>query len=193
MDAPQLTALLAAAADEARRRLGCLSLEAMLAYHEAGVAIVDPFSTLIAPGVAIGAGTILYPGVSLRQDAGGRIAIGPDCEIGADGGFTVRASGGVVITVGAGARLSGGGSLSETSAIGDGAQILGAIDARACRLEGGGCHRDPDPDARGGVLKGAGRARGLHIPRGRVIQAFGLFDMKDMLPQSHFHPHLGKG
>ena len=32
----------------------------MLAYREAGVVIVDPFSTLIAPGVAIGAGFFAF-------------------------------------------------------------------------------------------------------------------------------------
>lgn len=188
-----LIAALITAADEARRRLGCLSLEAMLAYHQAGVVIVDPFSTLIAPGVDIGAGTILHPGVSLRQEEGGRIAIGSGCEIGAEGGFTLRAGAGVSIVIGAGARLAGGGTVSEESAIGEGAQILGAIDARACRLDGGGSHREPNPDARGGVLKGAGRARGLHVPRGQVIQAFGLFRAEDLMPQTHFHPPPPQG
>jgi len=33
----------------------------------------------------------------------------------------------------------------------------------------GASHRHPDPDKRGGVLKGVGLARGLSVARGEVI------------------------
>ena len=50
---------------------------------------------------------------------------------------------------------------------------------------------EPDPDRRGAVLKGLGQARHLTLARGRVIQAFGIFDLADSRPQSFFHPPSG--
>ena len=57
-----------------------------------------------------------------------------------------------------------------------------------CRLGDGGSHAEPDPNRRGGVLKGAGVARGLHVPQGGVIQAFGIFDTASLRRQVEFHP-----
>jgi hypothetical protein len=55
-------------------------------------------------------------------------------------------------------------------------------------LGGGGTYRDPEPDERGGVLKGLGVARNVDVPQGHVIQAFGLFAEAVMRRQSYFHP-----
>jgi hypothetical protein len=205
-----MTDALRRAGDDARRRLGFLSLDETAALAQRGVLVLDPFSTLVAAGTLIGAGTVLYPnvvlacrnggalavgadvqlfpGVSLRAD-GGRIAVGAGAEIGDEGGFFVSAVGAAAaIEIGGRARLVGGGSLSETCHVGAGAQILGRIAVRRCRLEAGGDYTEPDPDRRGAVLKGFGQARDLSLARGRVIQAFGIFEAADAVWQSVFHP-----
>jgi carbonic anhydrase/acetyltransferase-like protein (isoleucine patch superfamily) len=197
------------AADASRQALGFMSVAATAELARAGVWVIDPFSTLVSPDVAIEPDAVLYPNVILQQTQSGRIRIGrgtrlwpgtqmtacggsidvgPDAEIGADGGFSFWAGPGDSITVGDRARLTGGGRLSEICSIGSGAQILGRIDVRSCRLEGGGNHREPDPDQRGAVLKGSGQARNIALARGRVIQSFGLFSPADACWQSSFHP-----
>jgi hypothetical protein len=141
-------------------------------------------------GIVIGPETQIFPGARIVA-SGGVVRIGALAEIGEEGGFTIRAGPGEVIEVGDGARLLGGGSLSQTNRIGRGAQILGPIRCQTCTLGGGGSHRDPDPDARGGVLKGSGVARGIEVPTGSVIQAFGLFSEGIVRLQSYFHPKSG--
>ena len=137
--------------------------------------------------IAIGAGTEVFPGSRLVA-SGGSIMVRTQAEIGEEGGFTLKTAHGDAIEIGAGARLLGGGSLTLTNRIGRGAQILGPIRCQNCTLGDGGTYRDPKPDERGGVLKGSGVARGLHVPQGHVIQAFGLFAEAEMRRQSHFHP-----
>jgi hypothetical protein len=124
--------------------------------------------------------------------SGGRIRIGAQAEIGEEGGFTVKAGMGDTIEIGDGARLLGNGSLSGSNRIGRGAQILGPIRCQNCRLGDGETYRDPEPDARGGVLKGSGVARNIDVPCGSVIQAFGLFSEGTLRRQSYFHPRSGR-
>jgi hypothetical protein len=90
--------------------------------------------------------------------------------------------------VGNRARLAGSGIVSESCDIGHGAQVLGRIDVRNCRLGAGGDYQEPNPDRRGAVLKGAGLARDIVLDRGRVVQAFGVFAEADARWQSFFHP-----
>ncbi len=45
---------------------------------EAGVTIIDPMTTYIGPGIAVGAGTIIYPNTTIS----GRTSIGQRCRIG---------------------------------------------------------------------------------------------------------------
>ncbi|MCG5238427.1 hypothetical protein ACIU1J_16600 [Azospirillum doebereinerae] len=201
---------LVGAANRARERAGFLSVEAVAALADDGVLILDPFSTLVSPDVALAAGVTLWPGTIVQATEGGRVAVGSGTqlfpgtrvvadggrisigaatEIGEEGGFTIKtghSSG--VIEIGSHARLLGGGSLALDNSVGDGAQVLGPIRMQNCRLQAGGSHRDPDPDRRGGVLKGSGVARGLTVPTGMVIQAFGLFSEAPLRPQSFFHP-----
>lgn len=202
---------LVAAANRTRGCAGFLSVEAVAALANDGVLVLDPFSTLVSPGVILAAGVTLWPGTIVQAAGGGevavgngtqlfsgtrivaaagsRVTIGADSEIGEEGGFTIKAGlPGGLIEVGSHARLLGGGSLALDNHIGDGAQVLGPIRMQNCRLQAGGSHRDPDPDRRGGVLKGSGVARGLTVPTGMVIQAFGLFDEAPLRPQSFFHP-----
>jgi bifunctional N-acetylglucosamine-1-phosphate-uridyltransferase/glucosamine-1-phosphate-acetyltransferase GlmU-like protein len=201
-----------ALADQARRRLGFLSHAETAALAHRGVLLPFPDSVLVSQEVQVGEGVVLWPNVILQAQEGGGIVIGPEtrifpgtrivasggavrigalAEIGEEGGFTIKAGPGAIIEIGDGARLLGGGSLSQTNRIGRGAQVLGPIRCQNCTLGGGGSHRDPDPDARGGVLKGAGVARNIDIPTGSVIQAFGLFSEGIVRPQSYFHPKSG--
>lgn len=196
--------------DRVRQQQGFLSVTATVALIARGAAILDPHSTLVSDGVDLGPGVVIWPGVVLQRSEdgelsvgagtvlysgtrivarGGRVVIGQHVEIGDEGGFTVKADKpGVAISIGDEARLLGGGSAMLDNVIGRGAQVLGPIRMQACRLDAGGSHSEPDPDLRGGVLKGAGVARGLHVPQGGVIQAFGVFDTALLLRQVEFHP-----
>ena len=196
--------------DDARRALGFLSLAGTAALAERGVLVPTPGAVLVSPGVALAEGVVLWPGVILSADApglltvgagtqlhggtrvvaaaGGRVEIGGEAEIGEEGGFTIKAEAGHAIRIGSRARLLGNGSLTLSNEIGDGAQVLGPIRMQSCTLAGGGSWRDPDPDERGAVLKGAGVARGIVLTRGSVIQAFGLFAEAPVRRQTEFHP-----
>ncbi len=195
--------------DESRQRLGFLSAAETAALARRGVSIPDPTSVLVSPGVRLGTGTVLWPGVILEARdggtivigdgtqlfpgsrlvaSGGSITVGAQVEIGEEGGFTIKAGTGDVIEIGDGARLLGGGSLTLSNRIGRGAQILGPIRCQNCTLGGGGTYRDPEPDGRGAVLKGSGVARHIDVPTGCVIQAFGLFSEGVLRQQSYFHP-----
>jgi hypothetical protein len=195
--------------DESRERLGFLSAAETAALAYRGISIPDPTSVLVASGVQLGTGTVLWPGVILETRdggtivigdgtqlfpgsrfvaSGGSITVGAQVEIGEEGGFTIKAEAGDLIQIGAGARLLGGGSLTLSNRIGRGAQILGPIRCQNCTLGDGGTYRDPEPDARGGVLKGSGVARHIEVPTGSVIQAFGLFSEGPLRQQSYFHP-----
>ena len=196
--------------DDIRRQHGFLSMADTAALIGRGVVMFDPYSTLISEDVDLGAGVVIWPGVTLeRLDAGtlavgtgtvlhsgtrivargGTVVIGRRAEIGEEGGFTLKADRpDVVIEIGDEARLLGGGSAVLNNVIGRGAQVLGPIRMQECRLEDGGSHAEPDPDRRGGVLKGAGVARGLCVPQGGVIQAFGTFEAGALRRQVEFHP-----
>jgi len=195
--------------EAAREHLGFLSRVETIALARRGVVLPDPGSVLVARNVRLEDGVILWPGVVLQLSAGGSLAIGQGtelfsgariaaaggavtigtgAEIGEEGGFTIKAGTGDTIVIGDGARLLGGGSLTLTNRIGRGAQILGPIRCQNCTLGDGGSYRDPDPDMRGGVLKGSGVARNVEVPQGHVIQAFGLFAEAVLRRQAYFHP-----
>lgn len=188
--------------------MGFMALSDMRKVAATGVLAPVPEAVLVSPGVLLGDGVILWPNVILqilpgggieigsgavlfpgtRIVASGRVRVGPGAEIGDEGGFTIKAEDGNLAEIGAGARLLGGGSLSGSNRIGRGAQILGPIRCRNCRLGDGTTYRDPEPDERGGVLKGSGVAYDVNLPCGTVIQAFGLFSEGVVRPQSYFHP-----
>jgi hypothetical protein len=197
-------------ANRARHAAGFLGVEDTAALAGSGVLVLDPFSTLVsceavlgrdvvlwpntivqvldAGSATVGSGAILFPGTRILARRGS-VIIGEAAEIGEEGGFTIKADAQEdLIEVGDGARVLGGGSLSSSNYVGRGAQILGPIRVRNCRLADGGPYSEPDPDRRGGVLKGSGIARDLEVPTGCVIQAFGLFSEAPMRRQSYFHP-----
>jgi hypothetical protein len=195
--------------DEARQRLGFLSAAETAALTHRGVLMPDSTSVLVSPGVQLGTGAVLWPGIILEARdsgtivigagtqlfpgsrlvaSGGSIEVGASAEIGEEGGFTLKTEAGDLIEVGDGVRLLGGGSLTRSNRIGRGAQVLGPIRCQNCTLGDGGSYRDPEPDERGGVLKGSGVARQIDVPTGCVIQAFGLFSEGVRRQQSYFHP-----
>ncbi len=195
--------------DEVRRLKGFLTVGETLQLADLGVTVIDPFSTLISrranlasgvfvwpnvtleagpeAAVSIGASTVLHSGVRIAAGAGS-IAIGANGDLGQEGGFTfVTSAPSDKIHIGNDARLNGGGSIAGSANLGDGAQVLGPIRIQNCQLGGGGSFREPDPDKRGGVLKGIGIARNIDVPTGMVIQAFGLFSEAPVRWQTYFH------
>ncbi|WP_269581253.1 AraC family transcriptional regulator [Roseibium sp. Sym1] len=194
--------------DAARLACGFLTVEAMMEVLD-GNHVLDPFSTLVSAGVAFGKGNILYPGVTLKTSGSANLTFADnntlhagclfeaslgDILVGSgncfgEGGFTAKANrAGARIRIGnSGRYLNNPGVFGETT-LGDGCQLLGGITVDSCTLEGGGSYEEPDPDLRGGLLKGRGLARNLTVPKGKVIAGEGGFVQADLLPQSHFHP-----
>lgn len=200
---------LLAFSDRQREAMGYRTLAELLELIEAGNRIPDVFSVLISRHVAVGTGNTFYPSVVLecREDASLRLGDGnvftPGCFIRAesgtvrigsgnlfgDGGFTLRTDGrDAVVTIGDRGRYINGVALTGTNTLGTGSQVIGPIRVQNCHLDDGGDHASPDPDTRGGVLKGYGLARGLRVPQGQVIAGNGAFSRQDMKPQSFYHP-----
>ena len=201
--------------NEARRTLGFLEIEAVLGLAERGNIVLDPFSTLIARPVRIGAQNVFYPGVTLlcaAPDAlsigdgntfhsgtwlaaeAGPITIGHRNQFGEGGGITAKANrAGARIASGDDGRYQGGASVFGETTLGSGSQLLGMIAVDSCHLASGGSFREPDPDARAALLKGQGTARHLRLAVGQVISASGVFRMEDVKAQSCFHPQSARG
>ncbi|MBA5778682.1 hypothetical protein H2509_16245 [Stappia sp. F7233] len=197
------------ALDSQRSKLGFLSIHETVALADRGVTILDPFSTLISRPVKIGAGTILYPSLILECGEGGTltigngnvfwpgvrlcakpgsIAIGDGNEFG-EGGFIARANReDSRIVIGSGGRYQAGASVSGASDLGSGSQILGPIAVDSCILGAGEPHTHPNPDRRGAVLKGQGRARNVRLAAGEVIFGNGVFSQDAVERQTAYHP-----
>jgi hypothetical protein len=193
--------------DRVRAGQGYLTLAETFALVDRGNAVLDPFSLLIGRDAAIGSGNLFYPNVTIGGAgtitigdentfhsgsalfaAGGRIVVGSQNQFG-EGGFTAKADRpGAAIEIGDHGRYVGGAAVYGAAQLGSGSQILGAIAVQDCWLAAGGSFAELDPDARGAVLKGVGRARGLTLARGEVIQGNGVFDAKDIKWQSFYHP-----
>jgi carbonic anhydrase/acetyltransferase-like protein (isoleucine patch superfamily) len=198
--------------NEMRVGQGFLSVEETVLLSQQSITIMDPFSTLVSRRAQLSEGILIWPNVTISVGPGGSLTIGSQtvlhsgvrvdadkgsieigcrAELGQLGGFTILAPGDAdLITIGDEVRLNGGGSVAFKAVIGNGAQVLGPINVQHCKLGGGGSHREPDPDKRGGVLKGCGVARHLEIAAGMVIQAFGDFGQAPLRPQTFFHPKL---
>ena len=195
-----------AGVDAARAAAGFRSVEDVAALS-AACRIFDPNSILISRSVDIAPGNVFYPAVVIEAGPetrvmigegnvfwpgttivarGGRISIGARNEFGPGGATLILDAG--EISIGDDGRYREGAVIHSRCRLGSGTQILGPIQAQDCSLEAGASHKDTEPDRRGGVLKGAGRARGLHVGRGQVILGEGRFDLKDLKPQSFFHP-----
>lgn len=154
------------------------------------VAVLDPGSTLVSGAVELGGGVVLYPGVVLSARGTGSITIAPGAVLGpgsvsviADdgevsigarallgpGGVTIVARRGADVEVGEAVRLQGGVFVEGPASLGAGSQVLGTVAVRDVVLGDGGDHSAPDPDDRGGVIKGTGRVHGVRVGVGEVI------------------------
>jgi hypothetical protein len=195
--------------DDVRRQKGLLTLAEMIKLSERGNLFYDLYSILISERAVIGRENTFYPGVYLFcSDAGalevgdgnvfhsnslieathGSILIGNRNQFG-EGGFTAKANRpGASIKIGDEGRYLNGASVFGETHLGSGSQLLGQITADNCKLTSGGNFREPDPDRRAGLLKGAGVARNLTVPVGQVVVGAGTFSASDMQPQSNFHP-----
>jgi hypothetical protein len=204
-----MTDELIALIDQARAAAGYLSVLQTARLSDRGNVVLDPFSILISPHVTIGSGNLFNPSVILggSRDAPlvignsnrfyggtlivaetGPIVIGDGNQFG-EGGFTARANRpGASIQIGSGGRYVGGSTVLGRCRLGNGSQILGMITADGVELGDGEPHTDPDPDTRGGVLKGSGLARGIRVNAGEVVVGDRLFRQQDIQRQFDFHP-----
>jgi carbonic anhydrase/acetyltransferase-like protein (isoleucine patch superfamily) len=195
--------------DQQRRDRGLRTVAEILELAESGTVVLDPYSVLIGSRVVLGKENVLYPGVVIEcakggecvfgdrntllpgtfmsvQD-GGSVVIGNETRIG-EGGARVVASGGKVIIEDS-ARLSSGALVIAPAEIGTGCQVLGQITAQDVVLAGGADFSHPDPDYRGAVLKGFGKARGLQVGVGEVVNGTGDFDDAPVERQRQYHPN----
>ncbi|KJS59444.1 hypothetical protein [Streptomyces rubellomurinus] len=199
--------------DGVRRARGLLTPGELMALTGRGVVVLDPFSVLVSTWVRLGPETVLYPGAAVECDARSRCVLQPGTVL--YGGARITATGGALVTIGRGAligeggarikaagtdrmrlgdavRIANGAELSGSCRLGDGSQVLGPISARAVELAGGGSHAHPDPDGRGGVLKGFGRAHGIRVGVGEVVNGAGDFRAAPVERQRAYHPAAPK-
>ena len=101
MTCPDLAGVLANM-DSSRRALGFLDLAGLTTLARRGIHILDPFSTLVSPGVEIEAGDGFHTNVRLELTAGGRIRIGAQTRLSAGSHLTAR---GGLILVGSSAEI----------------------------------------------------------------------------------------
>ncbi|HWL67957.1 MAG TPA: hypothetical protein VNS22_06180 [Geminicoccus sp.] len=195
--------------DRARTAGGYLSVRDTVRLIEGGNIVPDPFSVLISRFVTIGTGNLFHPSVVLEARAGaplsigdrnrfctgtvivaatGPIRIGHGNQFG-EGGFVARTNRpDADIRIGDGGRYVGGVAVFGLSRLGSGSQVLGGITVDSCELGDGRSFAEPDPDLRGGVLKGHGTARGLRVAAGEVLLGEGSFLQEKLQRQTDFHP-----
>lgn len=195
--------------NDLRRARGLMTIDEIVDLVARGNVVFDPFSTLIAVAARIGTGNVFHPCITVDCAPGGELVIGDDnvfhanstllAETGpvvigsgnrfGEGGFVAKANrAGADIRIGDHGRYLGGVSVYGHCRLGSGSQILGAITADDCRLDGGASHSHSDPDERAGLLKGSGVARGLVVRIGHVIVGNGAFRQADEEAQSRHHP-----
>jgi carbonic anhydrase/acetyltransferase-like protein (isoleucine patch superfamily) len=194
--------------DDQRSARGLRTVSELLELAEAGTIILDPYSVLLGTRVRLGDGNVLYPGVVIECDPdsecelgsgntllpgtfiaasnGGSIVIGDNNRIG-EGGARIMAAGSGV-TVGHRTRISSGPVIVAPADLGDGCQVLGQITAQQVHLTSGADFSHPDPDHRGAVLKGFGKARDLTVNVGEVINGSGDFATAPIERQRTYHP-----
>jgi hypothetical protein len=198
--------------DGHRESLGFRTVGETIALAETNV-ILDPYSTLIARDAEIGSGNVFYPSVVIGVDGGvcvigdnntfwpstvvtaqnsGRIVVGDGCAFGPGGARLVASGPSAELRVGDRVRLLNGAEVLGSNQLGAGTQILGPISAQDVLLAEGGDFTEPDPDRRGAVLKGQGRARGIGLSVGEVINGMGDFAIAKVERQLLHHPRNGR-
>ncbi|TDU90779.1 hypothetical protein EV138_4374 [Kribbella voronezhensis] len=196
--------------DDQRTARGLRTVAELLELAEAGTIILDPYSVLVGTRVRLGDGNVLYPGVVIECDpesscelgsgntllpgtfiaasGGGSIVIGDHNRIGEGGARLVAGQPGSRLTVGDRTRISSSPVIVAPADLGDGCQVLGQITAQQVQLSGGADWSHPDPDHRGAVLKGFGKARGLSVGVGEVVNGSGDFADASLERQRAYHP-----
>ncbi|AUQ23952.1 hypothetical protein [Dickeya zeae] len=199
--------------DRIRLQNGFLTISQLVALCEKGNVIYDPFSVLISKHAEIGTGNIFYSNIILSASSGhilkvgnnnifysntvieasaGSVCVGSENQFG-EGGVTIKANrAGAMIEIGNDGRYLGGASIFGACRLESGSQVLGQITVDSCHLLAGGSWREPNPDNRGGLLKGYGTARNLMVGKGRVINGAGAFDESMLELQSTYHPTQSK-
>lgn len=195
--------------DGARERMGFLTVREMQDLSNSQ-SILDFHSTLISRYASLGPNNVLYPGTVIESDdaselkigtenvfypgsivqavRGGKVDIGDRNTFG-PGGVQVKANlHSTNVVIGNDVRLVNGVELVGHSHLGDGSQIIGAIQAQSVVLEGGGGFLSAEVDGRGAVLKGFGLARGLRLNAGDVVNGVGDFSAHPVERQSDYHP-----
>jgi hypothetical protein len=188
---------------------GFKTIAEVLTLADAGNTLLDPFSILVSKtakigrgntlypnviieatnggDISVGDGNVFYPGTLLLADAG-KILIGDENQLG-DGGVCIKAvTTEALIEICNRGRYMNGAQITGQCSLGSGTQILGAISAQNCTLGAGDSFRDPDPETRGGVLKGFGNARNLIVQQGQVINGQGSFEQNRIQQQIVYHP-----
>jgi len=179
--------------DAQRAAHGFLTVSEVVALRASGNVILDPFSTLIGRSVEVGRDNFFYSQVVLEVHPGGVLSIGdgnrfyPQTFLCAEqgqltvghgntfggGGVTCKTvAAGETLVIEDGGRYQHGACLVGTNDLGAGSQVLGALTVQRCTLGAGEGFAHPDPDARGGVLKGAGTARGLRARSSAAVSCW---------------------
>jgi hypothetical protein len=195
--------------DAQRRAQGLLTVQEVLALAERNT-VLDPFSLIVGQGVDIGEGNVFFPQTVFMRGPAGRMHLGDGNHFlpgflawAQEGSITVghrnRFGEGPVslrthsaqdcIAIGDEGRYMQGVSVSGRCQLGSGSQLLGGpLTLQDCTLAAGGSHLEPDPDARGAVIKGQGIARQLTLARGEVLNGRVLLDTTPIERQSAYHP-----
>ena len=137
--------------------------------------------------VVVGEGAVLHPGTRISATNGASVRVGARTTLG-PGGCTLVADG-KDLHLGADGRYRMA-LLLGPGTFGDGCQVLGPVEARACTLEGGEPGDSPDVASRGALLKGAGRAAGITLRRGQVVNGAGDFRRAPVEEQTGYHPQF---
>ncbi len=195
--------------DEQRESRGFHRISELLRLSEQGNTFLDPFSTLISKSVVLGDNNLFYPNVTIEANRGGvivvgnanafypntyilaeegKVSVGDDNQFG-DGGCSLKANrSDAEITVGDNGRYINGAQIIGRTTLGSGSQVIGPITVQDCTLEAGEDFQSSDPDLRAGLLKGTGLARGIVVPKGKVLNGAGTFEQDSIEAQSKYHP-----
>ncbi|OCI31503.1 LbetaH domain-containing protein [Oerskovia enterophila] len=172
-----------------------------------GVVVPAPDAVWVSPRARIAAGAVLHPTVVVSCDEASSVVVArdavlhPGTRISATEGGSVRVGERTILGPGGCTLVADGDKLHvgpdgryrmalllAPGAYGDGCQVLGPIEARGCTLEGGEPGDSPDVASRGALLKGAGRAAGITLARGQVVNGAGDFRRAPVEEQTDYHP-----
>lgn len=170
--------------DEQRRKENCLTITELLSITDN--TIYDPLSTIISKNVVLGKNNIIYPNTIIMTENNSTIKIGNNNLISSS--TKIIANNNNAISIGSNCRIDGSVSIYGNTNIENGSQILGFIQVYDCILKGGKDFNEKDPNLRGGVLKGVGRAKKLTVKQGHVINGVGDFKQDQEELQINYHP-----